>query len=323
MSDVTWRAARPADAANLAELFLAIARAAPIGLETDLAEVQSRLSRPRLDLKRDTLVGIDAAGNAVAYAETADMGVGQGQHRIRLTNALHPELGDEAARSTHDWLTERARQLHQERHPDLPGVLGARCAATDHTYLAQLTDAGFQVVRWHQDLVRPVDQPLPQAAAPDAITIVAYQPRYDEAIRIAHNDAYADSPAALLPDAQSWPQHAVGLANFLPDASFIALTEGQDVVAFLFSLQHRDITGVPEGALHCLGTRNPWRRRGIATTLINRALPRTIKPDSPGRGCRSPPATPTPSTSTPGSASPTAAAATPSCRHRPLDEGQG
>jgi GNAT superfamily N-acetyltransferase len=104
---------------------------------------------------------------------------------------------------------------------------------------------------------------------------VPYHGRYDEATRVAHNDAYADSPSALQPDAQAWPQHAVGLPNFLPDSSFLALADtadGQDIAAFLFSLEHRDITGTTEGTLHCLGTRKPWRRHGLATTLISRAL---------------------------------------------------
>ena len=275
MSDVSWRAARTSDAARLAELFQVIARTAPTGLETEPAEVALRLSKPGLDLELDTLVGVDAAGAVLAYAEAADMGVGQGQFRVRLTNAAHPDLGDDGLHRTHEWLLERARHLHQERRPDLPGVLGARCAATDHARLALLTESGFDVAGWHQDLIRPVDQPLPPAPTPPAITVVSYHSRYDEATRVAHNDAYADSPSALLPDPQAWPQHAVGLPNFLPEASFLALADtaaGPDIAAFLFSLEHRDTAGIGEGSLHCLGTRKPWRRHGLATTVISRAL---------------------------------------------------
>jgi mycothiol synthase len=263
------------DVAGLAELFQVIAQAAPVGLETEPAEIASRLSRPGLDLERDTLVGVDPTGAVLAYAETADMGVGQGRFRIRLTNAVHPGLGDEAVRRTHHWLTERAANLHRERRPDLPGVLGARCAATDHTRLALLTGSGFEVAGWHQDLIRPVDPPPPPAPALPGITVTPYHPRYDEAARTAHNDAYADSPSALLPDAEAWPRHAVGLPNFLPDGSFLALAgtaDGYDIVAFLFSLGQHDLTGVREAALHCLGTRQPWRRHGVATTLISRAF---------------------------------------------------
>jgi hypothetical protein len=54
MSDLAWRAATTGDAAHLAGLFWAIALTAPMGLETDLAEIQARLPRPGLDLNSDT-----------------------------------------------------------------------------------------------------------------------------------------------------------------------------------------------------------------------------------------------------------------------------
>jgi mycothiol synthase len=272
---VTWRAARTSDTAGLADLFRAIANRSPIGLETEPAEIASRLSRPSLDLERDTLVGVDASGAVVAYAEAADMGVGQGQLRIRLTNAIHPDLGESTLHRTHDWLIKRARQLRDERRPDLPGVLGARCATADHTRLSLLTESGFEVVGWHQDLVRPVSEPLPPAPTERDVAVTPYHPAYDEAARVAHNDAYADNPSALLPDAQAWPQHAVGLPNFLPHASFLALAdaaEGQEIAGFLFSLEQRDSVGAREAVLHCLGTRKQWRRRGVATTMIGHAF---------------------------------------------------
>jgi mycothiol synthase len=136
-----------------------------------------------------------------------------------VTSAVHPELGTDVVASTLDWLLTRARSMLREQGDDLPGVLGgvlgARCAATDQARLTMLTEAGFEVVCWHQDMVRSVTPPVP-AAPPPGLAIVRYDPRYTEAARIAHNDAYADDPGALLPDAASWPQHAVGLASFLP-----------------------------------------------------------------------------------------------------------
>lgn len=260
----------------MAGLFRAIATRSPIGLESEPAEVASRLSRPGLDLQRDTLVGVDATGAVVAYAEAADMGVGQGQLRIRLTNAIHPDLGEATLHRTHDWLIKRARQVHRERRPDLPGVLGARCAAADQTRLSLLTESGFEVVGWHQDLVRPVNEPLPLAPAERDIAVTPYDPAYDEAARVAHNDAYADNPSALLPDAQAWPQHAVGLANFLPHASFLALVdtaEGQEIAGFLFSLEQRDSNGAREGVLHCGASSVGCLRGGSVAASCGAARP--------------------------------------------------
>jgi mycothiol synthase len=275
MNELSWCSAGPADAARLVELFRAIEQAAPVGLETGLDEVRARLSMPRLSLDRDTLIGTDAAGAPMVYAEAADMGVGQGLFRIRLTGATHPDLGEDDVRTTLDWLVQRARRLHRERSPGLPGVLGARCAAADRIRFGVLAEEGFEVVRWQQDLVRGVAQPLSSSAPSGGVAVAPYDSRYEEATRVAHNDAYADDPAALLPDKQDWPDHATGLPNFLPDASFLALADiggRQEVAGFLFSLEHSDGTGVREGSLHCLGTRKPWRRRGLATALISHAL---------------------------------------------------
>jgi mycothiol synthase len=269
MTRLSWRPAEPADAAAVAGLFQAVERSAPVGLETELAEVQARLSSSRLDLAADTLAGVDAAGALLAYAEAANMGIGQGQVRIRVTSAVHPELGADVVASTIDWLLSRAKGLLREQGDGLPGVLGARCAATDQARFAMLTEAGFEVVRWHQDMVRGL-APV-RIEPPPGVAIARYDPGYAEAARVAHNDAYADDPGALLPDAAIWPQHAIGLASFLPDASFLALadtTAGAEVAGFLFSLDG----GSGEGLLYCLGTTKPWRQRGLATAMIGHAL---------------------------------------------------
>src|ERR1700677_357959 len=271
MSELAWRPAGPADAAGITDLFRAIELAAPLGLETEPAEVEARMSRPGLDLLADTVVAVDAADAIRVYAEAAEMGTGQGRVRIRLTCAVRPGLDDQITGTTLDWLLARARQLLSERHPGLPGVLGARCAMADRSRLALLGQAGFEVVFRLQDLVRGVTPPLP-AALPADISITGYDPRFDEAARVAHNDAYADDPGALLPDTRGWPQHATGLATFLPEASFLALTAAEEIAGFLFSLEHHDNAGAREGTLLCLGTRARWRRRGIAAALIGRAL---------------------------------------------------
>jgi mycothiol synthase len=272
MNGLTWRGASMADAAGLAKLFDVIELTAPIGLETDLEEVQARLSMPKLNLDEDTRIGTDAAGMPMAYAEAADMGVGQGMFRIRLTIAVHAGRGPHDMRASLDWLLQRAGELRRERSQGLPGVLGARCAAADHARMGALEEAGFQVARWSLDMVRDVAEPLSTLTSAAGVRIVPYDPCCDEAARVAHNEAYADEPAALLPSEQDWPDHATGLVNFLPGASFLALADGDDIASFLFSLERKDSAGVREGILHCLGTRAPWRRRGLATTLIAHAL---------------------------------------------------
>ncbi|MGH3159395.1 MAG: GNAT family N-acetyltransferase [Streptosporangiaceae bacterium] len=290
MSEISWRAAELADADDLADLFQSIELAAPIGLETEPGEILARLSMPRLDLRADTMIGVDAARRPVAYAEAADMDVGAGKFRIRLTCAVHPDAGrpdaghpgagGEILGTLLDWLTGRAGRMRSERHPDLAGVAAVRCAAADHARHTALAAAGFEVDHWHHEMIRNVAEPVPGRLVADGVVIVPYDARYSEAARLAQNDAFADEPHGRLLDAQDWPQYAVGLATFLPDASFLALGDmagpatghGQDVVAFLLSLEHCTQEGDRVATLLSLGTRRRWYRRGLATTLISHAL---------------------------------------------------
>jgi ribosomal protein S18 acetylase RimI-like enzyme len=270
----------PADAEGLAGLFEAIDLAAPIGLETGPGEISARLSMPRLDLLTDTMIGVDAARGPVAYAEAADMGVGGGRFRIRLTCALHPDTGGDVLATVLDWLTARARQMRSERRPDLAGVAAVRCAAADQARRTALAAAGFAVDHWHHEMTRNVAGPRPERPAADGVVIVPYDAQYSEAARLAQNDAFTDEPHGRLLDARDWPQYATGLATFLPEASFLALADtggpaaspGEQVAAFLLSLEYRDQTGNRAGTLLSLGTRGRWRRHGLATALIGHAL---------------------------------------------------
>jgi ribosomal protein S18 acetylase RimI-like enzyme len=279
VSEVSWRAAGLADAADLAGLFTVIELAAPIGLETEPGEVAARLSLPQLDLAADTLLGTDAARGLVAYAEAAAMGTGGGQFRVRLTCAVHPGAGGGVLGAALDWLTGRARQLRSGHHRDLAGIAAVRCAAADHARRAALTAAGFGIDHWHHEMIRGTAGPVPARAAADGVTVIPYDVRYCEAARLAQNDAFADEPHGRLLDEGEWPQYAVGLATFLPAASFLALDRvtdpagrGQQVVAFVLSLQHHGQGGGGAATLVSLGTRGRWRGQGLATTLISHAL---------------------------------------------------
>jgi mycothiol synthase len=266
MSEPTWRTAELTDVDEIAGLFEAIEKTAPIGMETAAGEVQDRLSAPRLDLRADTLVGVDPAGALCGYAEAADMGVGAGQFRIRLTCALRPGLDSDSMRFAVRWLTRRTQSMRHERHPDLPGICAVRCAAVDQAKLDAFTAAGFEVDHWHRDMTRDVTLPAPATAAPDGVAVLMYDPEYSEATRLAQNEAYADDSHALLFSAEDWPQYVTGRADFSPRTSFLAL-DGPEVAAFLCST-----AGAGEGIVHILGTRPPWRGRGLGAALISRAL---------------------------------------------------
>lgn len=208
---------------GLAGLFELIGRTAPIGLETSAGEVRERLSAPRLELGTDTLIGVDADGAVRGYAEAADMGVGNGQFRIRLTCALPP--GSDGGTAL-DWLTGRAQSMRRERHPDLPGVCSVRCAGADQARIDALTAAGFVVDHWHLEMRRAVTPAVSGSAAPDGVVVMRYEPRYSEPTTRTRC------------------------------CSARRTGRGPEVAAFVCSLAQPG-----EGVVHVLGTRQGWRGR--------------------------------------------------------------
>ncbi|WP_327035256.1 GNAT family N-acetyltransferase [Micromonospora ureilytica] len=274
MRIAAWSRATPAEATSLAALFQRAEAVAPVGLEQRAEDVQNRLAALGPDDVGRTRVGRDDTGAVAAYGEVADMGTADDVLRIRLTKVLHPDAADDVRAELHHWLIDQAEQLRAGRGA-ARAVLGTRCAENDRTGHALLIRGGFALVRHERHLVLAVPDSPPAPVLPPGLVLTPVDERYDELARLAHNEAYADSPAAVRPDQRTWPQHATGHPRFLPDLSCLLLAEADrgdnPVAAFLFALADGS-TDTPTVVLHCLGTRAPWRRSGLATAMISRVV---------------------------------------------------
>ncbi|MFG2047032.1 GNAT family N-acetyltransferase [Micromonospora sp. NPDC048935] len=277
MKALTWIPATPADAVPLAALFRQAEAITPVGLDQRAENVRTRLAGLGPDLTRHTRVGLDGEGTVAAYAEVANMGVADGVLRIRLTAVAHPELGGDVRAELHRWLVDRAEQLRRAGGTAQAAMLGTRCAENDPAGCRLLTENGFTLVRHERDLVLAVPELPPAVGLPASLALEPVDERHQELARLAHNETYAQSPSALRPDQRTWPQHAIAHPQFLPDLSCLLLAQGgrdeNPVAAFLFALADDD-ADEPTAILHCLGTRPSWRRRGLATAMILRALHR-------------------------------------------------
>ncbi|MEU8419619.1 GNAT family N-acetyltransferase [Micromonospora sp. NPDC048835] len=277
MKIMPWAPATPADAVSLATLFQQVEAVTPVGLEQRADEVMARLAALGPQLGPQTRVGRDGDGAVVAYGEVAEMGEVDGVLRIRLANVVHPDAPSDVRAESYDWLLGQAEQVRQARGTAQTAVLGTRCAENDHVVRDLLIRHGFELTRHERDLVLALSEPLPAEVLPPGLVVEPVDERYQELARLAHNEAYADSPSAIQPDQRTWPAHAIAHPRFLPDLSCLVLAEvdeGENPVAgFLFALADDDDEN-PNVVLHCLGSRVPWRRRGLATAMITRSLRR-------------------------------------------------
>jgi ribosomal protein S18 acetylase RimI-like enzyme len=111
-------------------------------------------------------------------------------------------------------------------------------------------------------------------STPAGLRVVAFDARYDEAVRLAHQEAFADHWGSSPPDPERWQHWFTGSRSFRPEVSLLAL-DGEEVAAYLltyFFAADAEATGVREAWVGQVGTRPAWRRRGLASLLLATAL---------------------------------------------------
>jgi mycothiol synthase len=103
---------------------------------------------------------------------------------------------------------------------------------------------------------------LPAVSLPAGIVLRMWTPALADRFFAAYAASFADRPGFPGWDEETWVRWATGDDDFAPDASFVALVQGQPIG---FIVCARDwITQV--------GVCPSWRRRGVASGLVNAAL---------------------------------------------------
>ena len=111
-------------------------------------------------------------------------------------------------------------------------------------------------------------------ACPPDLTLAGFDWAHDDAVRRAHNEAFATHWGSSQRSPEEWQRWFTGDRHFRPDLSFVVL-DGDEVAAY--ALCHRypeedELHGYTSGWLGQLGTRAPWRGRGLGTALLRRIV---------------------------------------------------
>jgi len=239
------------------------------------------------DPEHRSLAAVDETGRVVAFG-LVDVRPGDvGTIRAHLWGGVHP---DHRRRGTGtallEWQCARARQLVAEAPGSAPGelVLHVDERMADRTALAQ--HAGFEVRRYHlvmqRRLTGPAASPLPDVDVPPGLRLVPWSAELDDAVRQAHNEAFADHRGSEPRTSEDWQRWVSGHRDARMDWSFVALVDGAEgadgaapevagyTVAFAFQQDWTD--GVKEGWTGLLGTRRAHRRRGVGRALLAASL---------------------------------------------------
>ncbi|WP_203691986.1 GNAT family N-acetyltransferase, partial [Streptomyces sp. SID12488] len=119
---------------------------------------------------------------------------------------------------------------------------------------------------------RPLDVALPDVPDVDGLRVVPWAPELDDAVRVAHNEVFADHWGSEPRTPEQW---ARSKAMFAPTWSFVALDDAGEVVGYAVSGRYEEdwpAAGYPSGYTELLGVRRAWRGRRVAVALLTAVM---------------------------------------------------
>lgn len=168
-------------------------------------------------------------------------------------------------------MEDRAVELASERHPGTPAYLRASGGVEGAHVRHLLVHRGYALVRYFNDLSRPLPgDPLPDVTV-DGARIVSETDDLEEETRLAHNAAFADHWGSTDITAEQWG-HYWRSSSGRPDLSSLALDDDGRVLAYVLASEF----AAGELYINIVGTRPEARGRGLAAACLSRTMRRGI-----------------------------------------------
>jgi mycothiol synthase len=276
MSDAegfSWRPIQPGDVAEWTVMLGAVASADGDPEHHGEAELRELLAFPDCDFADGSMAVFDGTAMAgcvfLMTRSTADP-----VHELRFQGAVHPAyrrrgLGGQLL----GWVEKAAVPLHEKRHPGRPLTLRGWSKSGNAGDEALFAAHDYRPVRWWHTMRMDLSAAPPAAAAPDGVDVVSFTPEASEDARLVRNEAFLDHWGSTETTAEAWA-HFTGLRAFRPEFSYLAYADGQAIGVLLgFEyLEHEKVTGTRDLHIGIVGTRRVGRNRGIASTMLSRAL---------------------------------------------------
>jgi mycothiol synthase len=276
MDDLLRRPLTKADGPAVARLLGATEAVDKTGEHFSEEDIADYFDLDGLDLGRDTLGLFRSDGELAGYAAIQPPRLVDGKDQVGLVGAVRPDhRGRGLGRELLGWQEARGAAAHREARPELAGEFEIH--AFEHvTATARLVEhAGYRANRWFSTMRRDLSVPDPDVRPVEApLRLVPFDPRYDDAVRRAHNDAFDGHYGSSQRSETEWKQWFTGQRAFRPACSFLVL-DGEEVAAYLLSYfwaADAEASGVKEGWIGQLGCRAPWRGRGLASALLARSF---------------------------------------------------
>ena len=265
-----------ADVPDLVRIMNAESEADGIAERETVAGMRAWLSNPsaQFDAVRDVVVA-ELDGHPVAMASQDWVDTREGEMRdFRLWGAVDPAYRRRGIGTALLADNERrARALWNSAPTDLRPVFGA-FSADGRPAAKMLEGAGYELVRWFFDMVRPTLDDAPTAVPlPDGFELRPATREQYPAIWKANREAFRDHWGGA-------DESAAAMERFLgaPEADpslWLIAWAGEEIAGGIINAIHaeeNEALGLQRGWLDSVFTRRQWRRRGLARALIARSL---------------------------------------------------
>jgi mycothiol synthase len=276
VAGLTWRSLGRADIPALTRLFAAAEEVDRTGEHMDEQDVEEEFQAAGFDPQRQSFGAVGPDGELVCGGLVHLPRTVRDVDRVGLSGTVHPVYrGEGIGRQLLTWQEARGEARHRARHPAVPGqlMLCPYAHVTDHVRLAERS--GYTAVRWFNEMLRDLNEPVPEPPpVPAGLRLVPFDPSLDDAVRRAHNEAFVQHWGSSERDQVGWAEWFTRARAFEPAVSFLVL-DGDQVAAYLLSYHwpaDAAATGLRDAWIGQIGTRPPWRGRGLGSAMIGRAL---------------------------------------------------
>jgi ribosomal protein S18 acetylase RimI-like enzyme len=121
---------------------------------------------------------------------------------------------------------------------------------------------------------RPYSEPPPATHLAEGFRLIPFAPEYDERLRLAHNEIFADHWGTEPKTEDDWQTWFTGHRGFRPALSRVVL-DADRIAAYALAYEYpadTEATGVRELWLGQVGTRRDYRGRGLASAVMAEVL---------------------------------------------------
>ena len=225
------------------------------------------------DLARDVQIA-EMNGEPVGYGRVEFWDEENGARIYMIFGRIAPEwrrhgIGTAMLARNEQRVAELAQLYPTEREQFLQSSAGS-----DHVgNIALLDHAGYQAVRYGFDMVRDLSQPIGSTDLPAGIEVRTPTPDQYRQVWDADVEAFRDHWGYRVPtedDYKGWLEW-----SYLAPHLWQVAWQGDEIVGMVqnfINANENAKTGIQRGYTEGISVRRPWRKRGIATALINRSL---------------------------------------------------